>query len=79
MLLSNKNVFHPITKSKWEGLSLSALKSTITDNGKIHDVIVQRDILGALVADFHKGNSPSDIKKILSFSLSLVTAFGNCR
>lgn len=44
------NFFDPITKWKWEGLSNSAIKLTITDNRKIHNIIVARYVLGTLVA-----------------------------
>ena len=68
-----KKSFEPTAKSKCEGFSSSAVKSTITVNGKIHDVIVQRDILGALVAASHKGNSPVDIDEALNFPLGPVS------
>ena len=63
----NKKFFDPETKSKGEGFSSSAVKLTITVNGKFHDVIVRGDILGALVVASHKENLSVDIDEALSF------------
>lgn len=65
---NDRKFFNPKTKQNWEGFSSSAVKSTITVNRKVNDVIVPRDILGALVATSHKGKSPVDIDKSLSFN-----------
>ena len=70
---TNKKLFDPIKKSKWIGFSTNSIKSTVKINGKIRDVIVQRDILGTLVACSHEGNSPVDLNKALSYPLAPVS------
>ena len=68
-----KTFFDPIKKSKWEDFSSSGVKSVIKVDGKIQDVIVQRDILGALVAASHNEGSPVDISEALNFPLGPVS------
>ena len=42
-----KKLFDPIKQAKWIGFSSNSLKAKVNLNGKIQDVVVQRDILGA--------------------------------
>ena len=66
-------LFDPITRMKWIGFSSNGVKTSINVNGKVHEVIAQGDILGALVAASHKDNSPVNIDEALTFPLGPVS------
>ena len=82
--VTGKKLFNTIERKKWLGFSSNSIKSKIKVKEKILDVAVQRDILGALVANSHEGDSPVDLDKALSYplapvSLPLASADGNRR
>ena len=79
-----KKLFDPIKQAKCIGFSSNSLKAKIKLNRKIQDVVVQRDMLGALVANSHVGKSPVDLDRDLCYplapvSLSLVSSDGSRR
>ena len=83
-LKEKKKLFDPIKQVKWIGFSSNSLKAKVKLNGKIQDVVVQRDILGALVANSHAGKSPVGLDRALCYplapvSLSLASSDGSHR
>ena len=64
-----KKLFDPIKQAKWIDFSSNSLKAKIKLNGKIQDVVVQRNMLGALVANSHAGKSPVDLDRDLCYPL----------
>ena len=79
-----KKLFDPIKQAKWIGFSSNSLKAKVKFNGKIQDVVVQRDMLGALDANSRAGKSPVDLDRALCYplapvSLSLASSDGSRR
>ena len=82
--MGGKKLFNTIQRKKWLEFSSNSVKSKIKVKEKVLDVAVQRDILGALVANSHEGDCPVDLDKALSYplapvSLPLASAVGNRR
>ena len=67
-----KKLHDPIKKSPWIDFTSNSKISKVKVNGKIQDVKVQRDVLGALVAASHDGKCQVDIN-VLSYPLSPVS------
>ena len=73
--VTGKKLFNTIERKKWLGFSSNSIKSKIKVKEKILDVAVQRDILGALVANSHEGDSPVDLDKALLYPLAPVRKY----
>ena len=69
-------LFDPIKQSKWIGFSSNSVKTKVNVKGKIKDVAVQRNILGALVANSHPGKSPVDLDSALCYPLAAAPIIG---
>ena len=64
--------FDPIKKAPWHGLNKSDKKVSMSAKGKTKDGVVQRDILGILMAESYKEKALIDIDKALCFPLAPV-------
>ena len=68
---SNKYIFDPIKREKWKSFEDTVKKTTkIKIDGKIKDIVEQKNILGLLAAKSDQSKLAVDIKNAMSFPLS---------
>ena len=71
---SNKYIFGPIKWEKWKSFEDTVKRTTkIKIDGKIKDIVEQKNILGLLAAKSDQSKSAVDIKNALSFPLAIVS------
>ena len=71
---SNKYIFGAIKREKWKGFEDTVKRTTkIKIDGKIKDIVEQKNILGLLAVKSDQSKSALDIKNALSFPLAIVS------
>ena len=71
---SNKYIFDPIKREKWKSFEDTVKRTTkIKIDGKIKDIVEQKNILGLLAAISDQSKLAVDIKNALSFPLASVS------
>ena len=73
-IASNKYIFDPIKKEKWKGFEDAVKRTTeIKIDGKIKDIVEQKNIIALLTAKSDQSKLAVDIKNALSFPLASVS------
>ena len=71
---SNKYIFDPIKREKWKSFEDTVKRTTkIKIDGKIKDIVEQKNILGLLAAKSDQSKLAADIKNVMSFPLASVS------